>query len=123
MDVAGWADYISKELRSARHSEAVTYRALIGLNDDLEAARGPLRVALCEAEPPPCGDVRFDAAIAAIVDYYLTKDGLPLPTWVRESSRVLTEPWAVSPYTDISEVPPVFQLHGVLLSESDLEST
>jgi len=119
---ASWADYIYEELRSTRHSEGVAFRALIGLSDDLEAVPGPLRVALCVAAPPLCGDARFDAAIAAIVDYHLTKDLLPLPEWVRESSRVLSEPWAVSPYTDISEVPAVFQLHGVLLAESELAS-
>jgi transcriptional regulator with XRE-family HTH domain len=119
---ASWADYIYEELRSARHSEGVAFRALIGLSDDLAAVPGPLRVALCVAAPPPCGDARFDAAVAAIVDYHLIKDTLPLPEWVREPSRVLLEPWAVSPYTDLSEVPAVFQRHGVLLAESELAS-
>ena len=119
---ASWADYIYEELRSDRHSEAVAFRALIGLNDDLAAVPGPLRVALCVAPPPLCGDARFDAAIAAMVEYHLTKDSLPLPEWVHEPSRVLSEPWAVSPYTDVSEVPTVFQQHGVLLAESELAS-
>ena len=119
---ASWADYIYEELRSARHSEGVAFRALIGLSDDLAAVPGPLRVALCVAAPPLCGDARFDAAIAAIVDYHLSKDLLPLPEWVRESSRVLSQPWAVSPYTDVAEVPELFRRHGVLLAESELAS-
>lgn len=119
---ASWADAIYEELRSTRHSEGVAFRALIGLSDDLSAAHGPLRVALCVANPAPCGDARFDAAIAAIVDYHLTRDKLPRPEWVRDPSRVLLEPWELSPYTDILDVPLVFQRHGVLLAQSELAS-
>jgi transcriptional regulator with XRE-family HTH domain len=119
---ASWADYIYEELRSARRSDTVAFRALIGLSDDLAAVPGPLRVALCVAAPPLCGDSRFDAAIAAIADYHLTKDALPIPEWVGESSRFLSDPWAVSPYTEVAEVPIVFQRHGVLLAESELAS-
>jgi transcriptional regulator with XRE-family HTH domain len=119
---ASWADAIYEELRSARHSEDVAFRALIGLSDDLTAVQGPLRIALCVARPAPCGDARYDAAIAAIVDYHLTRDKLPCPEWVREPSRVLDEPWVLSPYTDISEVPLVFRRHGVLLAQSELAS-
>jgi transcriptional regulator with XRE-family HTH domain len=117
-----WADFIFQELRSERRSEAVAFRALIGLSDDIAGAPAPLRVALCVAAPPPCGDARFDAAIAAIVEYHLRKDSLPLPEWVREPARMLEEPWVVSPYTEISEVPAVFRRHGVLLAESELAS-
>lgn len=120
---ASWADATFEELRSTRHSEAVAFRALIGLSDDLQTVPVPLRVAFCVTASPLCGDARFDAAIAAIVDYHLTKDKLPLPDWVREPTRVLSEPRAVSPYTDISEVPAVCRLHGVLLAESELAST
>ncbi len=119
---ASWADVIYEELRSARHSEKVAFRALIGLSDELAAAPGPLRVALCVAAPALTGDVRYDAAIAGIVDYHLTKDRLPRPAWVREPSRVLVEVWEVSPYTDISEVPTALRRHGVLLARSELAS-
>lgn len=119
---ASWADVIYEELRSARHSERVAFRALIGLSDELAAAPGPLRVALCVAAPALTGDARYDAAIAGIVDYQLTKDRLPRPDWVREPSRVLAEAWEVSPYTDISEVPAALRRHGVLLARSELAS-
>lgn len=119
---ASWANAIYDELRSARHSERVAFRALIGLSDELAAASGPLRVALCVAAPASTGDARYDAAIAAIVDYHLTRDRLPRPDWVREPSRVLDTAWEVSPYTDISDVPAVFRRHGVLLAKSELSS-
>lgn len=119
---AVWADSIYRELRSTRRSHQVAFRALIGLSDELAAADKPLRVALCVAVPPPCGDARYDAAIAGIVEHYLSQDQLPVPEWVHQPSRTLSEQWEVSPYTERSEVPDALACHGVWLSESDLAS-
>jgi transcriptional regulator with XRE-family HTH domain len=119
---AAWADLIYQELRSPRRSEEVAFRALIGLNDDLVSVSESLRVALCVAPPAPCGDLRFDAGVAGVVDYHLSKAQLPVPSWVREPSRVLKETWFVSPYTDLAEVPTAFRRHGVRLAESELAS-
>jgi transcriptional regulator with XRE-family HTH domain len=119
---ASWADLIYEELRSDRASESVAFRALIGLSDDLVASDFATRVALCVTPPAPCGDVRFDAAIAAIAEYHLERDGLPVPNWVYEDSRVLDSPWVLSPYTEEDEVPQIFRAHGVLLAASELAS-
>ncbi len=119
---ADWADFIYEELRSPRGSEAVAFRALIGLNDDLASVSRPLRVALCVTPPAPCGDPRFDAAIAALVEHQLSVAKSPVPDWVHEPSRVLKESWVVSPYTDLRTVPKAFRRHGVLLAASELES-
>jgi transcriptional regulator with XRE-family HTH domain len=119
---ADWADLLYQEFRSPRRSEEVAFRALIGLNDDLVSVSGPLRVALCVAPPALCGDPRFDAGVAAVVDYQLSKARLPVPSWVREPSRVLKEAWLVSPYTDLAEVPAAFRRHGVQLAQSELAS-
>lgn len=120
--VAIWADSIYRELRSERSSHRVAFRALIGLSDELAAAPTPLRVALCVAVPPPCGDERYDAAIAGLVEHYLTKDRLPVPDWVDQPSRILDQPWEASPYAVRSEVPEALARHGVWLSEADLAS-
>lgn len=119
---ADWAALIAQELRGARRSEAVAFRALIGLSDDLTAAPKPRRAALCATAPAPCGDKRFDAAIAAVVDYHLSNSRLPVPDWVRTPSRVLTAPWLVSPYIDSDHVPQAFRRHGVIMAASELES-
>jgi transcriptional regulator with XRE-family HTH domain len=120
--VATWADFIFEELRSERRSEEVAFRSLIGLSDELGSAPAVLRVALCVAPPAKCGDIRFDAAIAAIVEHHLNQDRLPIPEWVHEPTRTLLEPWKVSPYTEISEVPADFLRHGVWLARSELAS-
>lgn len=120
--VADWANLIAQELRSRRTSQAVAFRALISLSDALTAAPGPLRAALCATAPVPCGDERFDAAIAAIADYHLSNSKLPVPDWVLEPSRVLAAPWLVSRYVDAGSVPEAFRRHGVLMAAAELES-
>ena len=119
---ADWADEIYQELRSKRRSEAVAFRALIGLSDDLTDAEPDVRVALCVAPPPPCGDIRFDAAIAAVVEHHLTQLYLPIPRWVHEKNRFLSIAWVVTQGVDESEVPNAFLRHGVFLDASELAS-
>ena len=111
---ADWADEIYQELRSPRRNAAVAFRAIIGLSDDLVGADPALRVAL--------GDVRYDAAIAAVVEHHLQRDRLPVPKWVNESSRVLERPWVVTLGVTEDEVPAAFRRRGVLLAESELAS-
>jgi len=120
--VSRWADYLYQEFRGSRRSEDVMYRAIIGLSDELRAAEPCLRVALCVAEPAPCGDVRFDATLAAMVEHHLTADLLPIPSWVNASTRFLDEPWQVTPYFEVEELLPAFERHGILLAASELES-
>jgi hypothetical protein len=119
---ADWAERIHQELSSPRGSEEIAFRCLIGLSDDLGTADPAARASLCVTEPALCGDPRFDAGIAAIVEYHLTAVDLPVPAWVHEPSRVLAEEWVISPYTDPTEVPTVFRRHGVLLCASELAS-
>ena len=119
---ADWADQIYQELRSPRASHAVAFRALIGLSDDLSDAEPALRVALCVAPAPPCSDLRYDAAIAAVVEHHLQRDRLPIPNWVYEDARVLDCVWVATQGVTEDEVPPTFRRHGVLLAESELAS-
>ncbi len=120
--VAVWADSIYRELKSTRRSHKVAFRALIGLSDELAEASKPIRVALCVARPAPCGDARFDAALAGLVEHYLGEDNLPIPEWVFEPARSLTEVWEATPFNSQSEVPKALARHGVWLSEDDLAS-
>jgi transcriptional regulator with XRE-family HTH domain len=106
-------------------SEERAFRSLLSLSDGLASAEPTLRVALCVAPPPPTGDLRFDAAIAAVVEYHLSRSKLPVPPWVREPARTLAEPWTPDPYAGpelTAEVPERFRRHGVLLAERELES-
>ncbi|MGH3733445.1 MAG: helix-turn-helix domain-containing protein [Acidimicrobiales bacterium] len=119
---AEWGDYIRAELNSERRSEDAAFRSLIGLSDDLTSASVTIRSALCVTEPANTGDVRFDAAIAAVVDHHLSSADLPVPEWVQLPSRKLKNIWRVSRFTDDADVPPAFRRHGVHLAESELAS-
>jgi len=120
--VSRWADVLYQEFRGNRRSESVMYRSIIGLSDELRTAEPCLRVALCVAEPAPCGDVRFDAALAAVVEHHLTAGLLPIPPWVNASTRFLKEPWRATPDFEVEELLPAFERHGILLAASELES-
>ncbi|MCD9622832.1 helix-turn-helix domain-containing protein [Rhabdothermincola salaria] len=100
------------------------FRALLALSDGLASVDAATRIALCVAPPPPTGDQRIDAAIAAIVEYHLEGAGV-LPEWVDGPGRVLTEAWIPDPYAGpdiVDEAPQAFRRHGVLLAEAELAS-
>lgn len=102
------------------------FRALLSLSDGLAEASPDVKVALCVAPAPLTGDTRFDAAIAAIVEYHLALGGLPVPSWVHEPVRSLTTPWIPDPYArpDIADdSPEPFRRRGVFLAERELAST
>jgi transcriptional regulator with XRE-family HTH domain len=99
-------------------------RSLLALSDGLAASDAAVRIALCAAPPPPTGDARIDAAIAAVAEYHLEAAGV-LPEWVNAPDRVLDDAWVPDPYAGpniAEESPPAFQRHNVLLAERELSS-
>lgn len=101
------------------------FRALLVLSDGLSTATDPIKVALAVTPPAPTGDARFDAAIAGIVEHHLERNDLPVPEWVREPARSLTDAWTPDPYADddiASDTPAALRRHGVLLAAAELAS-
>lgn len=119
---SSWADVIYTEWKQSPGCDDLVLRLLIGLSDDLAASDFATRVALCVTPPALCGDVRFDAAVAGIVEYHLVKDGLPVPAWVHESERFIHNFWELTPFVTDSEVPEAIKRHGVLMAESEFRS-
>lgn len=107
-----------------RVRENKALRVLIGFSDRLGEADPAIRVALCVTPAAPCGDARFDATLAGIVDYHLRRNRLPVPAWVDSHDLVLAEPWAPSRYidTDTAEIPAAFRRRNVLLAATELAS-
>jgi hypothetical protein len=82
---------------------------------------------LAVSPPPPTGNDRFDALVAGITEVRLAQEGLPLPKWLAENSRVaLREQWVVAPYSSVADVivntPEPLRRRGVLIDAADLES-
>lgn len=102
-------------------------RAFIDYSDSLAAAKGVDRVVLGIAEPHSTGSPAWDAALAALVDYWLGRSKLPKPEWITTPSRFLSEPQSpqLSEYDlkpDLDNVPTEFRRRNVVLERSTLAS-
>jgi transcriptional regulator with XRE-family HTH domain len=119
--VAETADAIYLALR--RRDDDRAYREVLQLNDDLRRSSPDVRVALSVLTPPPTSSQRYDALLAALVEYHL-KTG-PRPSWLHEPYRSLAERWYVNdnPYlheSSIAASPKEFARRNIALAESEL---
>jgi transcriptional regulator with XRE-family HTH domain len=106
--------------------EPAAFREAIQLSDDLASEHGVIRVALTATAPPPIGDVRYDALIAAIAEHYLLAEDLAQPGWLT-TDRTLAERWFVdalpaSRKRALATTPPSFARRGVVIAASELAS-
>lgn len=116
---------IGDALRSGAVEAAL--RRFLDYSDGLAATSGVERVVLTAAEPYPSGSRVWDAALAAVAEYWLDQDGLPKPHWLNDPSRTLPSPQTldVSIYDlppRIDEVPPPFARRNVLVERGTLAS-
>jgi transcriptional regulator with XRE-family HTH domain len=105
----------------------LAFRQLLQLNDDLVAEPLGTRLALCLAAPPLTGDPRIDAFLAAVVEYRLGPDRLPIPEWTSQPERFCEPAWDVvgiaALVADVKRsTPKAFKRHGVLITKEDLTS-
>jgi len=101
--------------------EQAALRLLFGFADDFRGSTRPGRIALIEADPPPTGDARFDAALAGMAEFFAREAGIAPPGWVNALPRIV-EPWwfvasrqAFHAYT-LANTPAVFMRHGVFIA-------
>jgi hypothetical protein len=81
--------------------------------------------ALLQDEPPPVGDERWDALLAALAEHLDAQHDLAPPPWAE--SRVLRRAWfpaelQVQRAEALVWAPAAFRKHGVYLSARDLEA-
>lgn len=103
------------------------YRMFIGYSDALRSLDPGIRVAITISGPESTGNELYDAALAALVQHWLSVDSLPIPTWVTDESFVLSEPKHLGETSYESaptreEVPEAFLAHNVLFPADALES-
>ena len=116
----------AERIAVARSRDAAL-RAFIDYSDSLAAAVGVDRIVLAVAEPHSTGSPTWDAALAALVDYWLGQSKLPKPAWISDPSRFLSEQTSphLSDYDlepNLASVPPEFRRRNVMLERSTLES-
>jgi transcriptional regulator with XRE-family HTH domain len=124
-DAIETAERISVALKSSSTDTAL--RAFLDYSDSLKRAKGVDRVVLTVAEPHPTGSRAWDAALAALADYWLSKSRLPKPTWIITPRRTLsiTESPQLGKYDlepDPANVPREFLRRNVLVERATLES-
>lgn len=115
------ADAISKN----QHARA--YRLVIQLSDNLSTLPPELALALSITPPTLTHDSKFDALIAATVEFHLSKNILPIPAWVQEPARKLPSRQPVDRFEtnlkDLSKrTPKAFLKHNILIDKSELAS-
>ena len=80
---------------------------------------------LLQEEPPPVGDGRWDALLAALAEHLAAQHDLAPPEWAER--RVLRRPWfpaqlRIQRAEALVWAPAAFRKHGVYLSARDLEA-
>jgi len=102
-------------------------RAFLDYSDALQRAKGVDRVVLTVTEPHSTGSRAWDAALAAVADYWLSRSKLPKAGWISAAGRTL--PKAESPQLgkydlgpDRANVPVEFLRRNVLIERETLES-
>jgi transcriptional regulator with XRE-family HTH domain len=110
---------IREDLGQGQERDAL--RLLFGFADDFRGSSRPGRIALLQEEPPPTGDVRFDAALAGVAELFAAEGAIVAPAWVSGAGRFV-EPWwfvasrpAFHAYT-LANTPAVLARHGVFMA-------
>lgn len=122
-DAAATADRIARAVRARNRNAAL--RGFIDYSDTLR--RGVDLAALSSVEPPPTGSEGWDSALAAVVDFWLERAHVTVPSWANDSSRIATQ--AESPHLgqydlppDLANVPDEFLRRNILIERSTLAS-
>lgn len=101
--------------------------AILQLLDDYTGAQraGQGAQELLAPEPPPTGDNRIDAALAALAEHLARRDGWPAPAWVDDPARYAEPWWFVFDLPSLEAVaiqqsPLSFRKRGVFITAASL---
>jgi len=104
--------------------------AVVQLLDDYLSALRHTSVAAAQTmwtdEPVPTGDVRVDAAFAALAEHLARRDGWQVPMWAHDTSREAVPWWFVTELRSLHaralvESPSSFRRRGVFITNDALE--
>lgn len=76
--------------------DAMARRLAFSFAEDFDHAHPAKRYEIVSLRPPPTGDERYDAMLAALVEHLCARWKAPTPRWVDDKDRFLTEWWFVS---------------------------
>jgi hypothetical protein len=110
--------------RAARRHVAdgeMMLRLCLQFIDDFQEAEPVSRVGLLEDAPPPTGDGRWDAFLAAMAEHLAYHGDLPIPRWVVRKGRFLKRWWFLSDLPSVmasalAESPAAFRSRGIFVT-------
>ena len=112
----------------AGQSAAGTFREIVQFLDDASVVEPSELRLLIRDEPSATGDDRWDALLAAAVEWSAARGHVASPPWVRSPRRKLAAPgWVVTPYRHLhpfvrANTPAEFARHGVYVDTDSLAS-
>jgi transcriptional regulator with XRE-family HTH domain len=119
---------VSNEIREIFPAEgdAGAWRRLLDFVDDFRGSPTAGKGWLVEEAPPRCGDMRFDAAMAAFAEQLCLEAGIAAPDWVAEPGRSVEPWWFVSGLRGfdamaLRDSPIAFARHGVFVNAGALD--
>lgn len=123
--LSGIAPEAADDSQAAREDAAL--RAVLDLRDAILRSE-PARALTLVTDPPGlCGDRRFDALIAAVVEDACARIGVRPPSWTEEAERFVRPFWYLSEvaglhWWELTNAPGALVRHGVLAAEDELRS-
>jgi hypothetical protein len=106
----------------AIEGEGAAWRVVLDFVDDIRGSSDAGKARLVVDPPQLCGDARFDAALAGVVEFLCNEAGLVAPSWTTEPARYV-EPWwfvaAMPGYEAMAlrDSPIELKRHGVFVNE------
>jgi len=91
--VATVADWAPQVAWIHEHDPGGIDKALIQISNDLSSLDACERIAACVTPPRRTDTGPVDALLAALVDFRLSSDGLPVPSWVDDPERRAKTTW------------------------------
>ncbi|MGH9918938.1 MAG: helix-turn-helix transcriptional regulator [Nitrososphaerales archaeon] len=111
--------------QAAREDAAL--RSILDLRDALLREDPERALSLVAERPGTCGDRRFDALVAAVVEDACARHRVSPPYWTQEPDRFVRPFWYLSEveglhWWEFATAPGAFVRHGVLAAQDELES-
>jgi transcriptional regulator with XRE-family HTH domain len=124
-DAVDTAERIAAAVRAENRDEGL--RAFLDYSDRLAQSGRAERVILSYAEPGPTGSIAWDAALAALSDYWLNRSNLPRPEWMSNPGRMLSMPAAPhlseeDTRPEAGSIPKEFRRRNVLVTRQTLSA-
>ena len=113
------AEQIKLDLTEGKEQDAA--RLLFAFADDFRGSPRPGKISLISDEPMPTGDVRFDAALAGLAEFFAAEAQIPVPDWTGGEGRFAEPCWFITSRPSfhayvLAHTPASFARHGVFVA-------